>query len=414
MKSIVLQKTANREVRFGWHDLPVARKKATDNASVQRLEEIAKSVAFSMQEVIKTPTASYLYDRANESIRKFDISEASQLEAQIQRHLDITSEFRRQNDSTKRKRKVHGVPNRRTVFGKSARHTLLEAGSCAEKWSGSPDKSVVVTLTLPGSTQEAYATLAAWSGYAWDRMARRLRKYGNGIRWFYVWEFQKRGALHLHLLIAAQSPNLAMEAGTEVRAVWFDVLRDITDKSGVDLFLHSSRDCCTAREYWQNDIQQLRKSIAAYFVKYASKEALNAGKAKWVNIHQQKYYPSRWWGCQRILRREVEAERTMFALEGLTEEEVVDCTYVINRCLQSEQVILEHSYSFDLEYLRNSRSAQVGHGWRMIRYYNDDGFQRIHAMVLFLMQTLTRKYPRAVVKCNRMSAMRASVEVNLS
>lgn len=410
MKSIVLQRYANREIRFGWQDLPASRRKATDSARTIADISEAELVAFSVAETIKTPAGHYTLDHAKQTLKKLNLEEGKIHESQKQRALDITSEFRRGRESKRRVKKVQGTPNRCTVFGRNARHTLLEAGSVTQRWAGSVSNCVIITLTLPGSTEEAYATLAAWSGYIGDRLCRRLRNAGTECRWFYVWELQRRGALHMHLCIASQSAEYSLHLGEDIVDTWWSALDDVGSKSGVDLFLHRSGTKCTARRFWQADIQQCKRSVAAYFSKYASKETRSAQKGVNGKAVVHPYHPSRWWGCQRILRGEIEEERLKLTIEGVTENDVASALILIDNWCNQYGSVRGYGYDFELSYIANEQTRQLGYGERFIRYFEDDVFLELSHDLPELMKYLCIANMNATIKCNRMSALHTPVE----
>lgn len=409
MKAIVLQKYANREIRFGWQDLPSSRPKATDKQSVITSTKEAELVALCAVQSYKTPSGVYLYDSVKPSLTKVTQSEHQLHQSQVSRSLDITSEFRRGRSERRNHKKIPGTPNRATVFGANARHTLLEAGSVAERWGGNVQNSVIVTLTLPGSTTDAYDCLASWSGYACDRLFRILRKAKSGIRWFYVWELQKRGALHMHLCITAQSPDTSLHFGKAVISKWEDVLRDIGLRSGVDLFLHSKGDRCTIRGFWQNNIQQCKRSVAAYFAKYASKEARSAKKGFSGGLKDFAFYPSRWWGCQRVLRQEIEKQRFKIRIEGLEEQDVAQALILVDNWCEEHNPVKRYRYDFELSYVCNEKTRALGYGERHVVYFDDSDFSHVCNEVNELAQYLVHMCNGSYVQCNRMSALRTPV-----
>ena len=90
-----------------------------------------------------------------------------------------------------------GLPRGR-IFSRRGKRKLQRAGGVFTKLEYKPSQVLFLTGTLPGSTPEAFETMARYSGFlvhslkAWlnDRIPHKLD--------FYVWEHQKRGALHLH------------------------------------------------------------------------------------------------------------------------------------------------------------------------------------------------------------------------
>lgn len=411
MKTIVLEKYANREIRFGWQDLPPVRPKRTDSAAVIASTKEAELAALCAVSVHPTKIGAYAHDPGKPSLTKITHDESERLKARQSSALDITSEFRRGRSIKRRNKKVPGTANRCTVFGRNARHTLLEAGSVAERWSGDVANSAIVTLTLPGSTADAYAALASWSGYIGDRLFRILRKEKSGVRWFYVWELQKRGALHMHLCITSKSPEQSLHLGWLIVDKWKEVLADVRCKSGVDLFLHSSGNRCTIKRLWQNDVQQCKRSIAAYFSKYASKETQSAKKGFDGKAVKHPYYPSRWWGCQRQLRQEIEQERFKVRLEGVTENEVCQALALIDNWCNAHNPIMRYRYDFELSYVSNFQHRPLGYGERHVVYFNDDDFAHVCNDIVQLSSYLVHVCNSPYLRCNRISALHTPVKM---
>jgi hypothetical protein len=190
-----------------------------------------------------------------------------------------------------------GNSQTRKEFSKNSRHLILESGAALER-AIHKSKARFLTLTLPTSVTENYHYLADWSGYLINLLLQQIRNYRRDhkvkyeIYSLFVWEYQKRGALHLHFLLASefQVDDLAQI----LYHAWFRGLEHIENKAGCDLF-GQWRD---RPDIWKlgNKIELIKKSIARYLSKYASKSATTISK-----FHITAY-PSRFWGSSRNLK----------------------------------------------------------------------------------------------------------------
>jgi hypothetical protein len=256
-----------------------------------------------------------------------------------------------------------GCDNPQRSFGKRGRHTLLESGAVADRLAGL--NAVCVTLTLPGSTQESIRALAAYSSWITNSLFQVLRdwrkKYKRKIEYFYVWELQKRGALHLHICLAADSEQETLERlqtlGLKMKNKWFNLLREMaTTKAvkrfgkkegklpGVDMFARNrviqgkhNQTVQTWRnkpDKWQWDVTPIKKSVAAYFSKYAGKGNAapvdKKGFEKYsIKAGRRCYVPSRWWGVSKALMQAIKANRFEYVVEmsGLQSSSILDAIH---------------------------------------------------------------------------------------
>ncbi|MGL5808569.1 MAG: rolling circle replication-associated protein, partial [Nocardioides sp.] len=205
--------------------------------------------------------------------------------------LDISNEFH-----LKPKDKIRGgwgKLSQPTTFGKNARHRLLESGAIIDKECGL--NAWEITCTIPGNTRAAFRTVAEHTGWIMNELTREIRRAKCQL-WFYVWELQKRGALHLHLCVADPSMDLSSLA-SRLESRWWELLQSLCTRTETDVFAKSSKKTWRfTPAVWRSHIAPIKKSVAAYFSKYAGKTALPTSSPKTSN---RVYTPSRWWGCSR-------------------------------------------------------------------------------------------------------------------
>lgn len=189
-----------------------------------------------------------------------------------------------------------GALPRKTRFGLNAKRTLLRAGGAVDKLIKSPNEVIFLTGTLPGSTPEAIQTLARYSSFAIHRLKAWVNKYIPQKKDFYVWELQKRGALHLHYAVVCAEQSIRARVIAGFAGQWGRILESISEQSGVDVFARADGGTWRDRpDKWRFDAQEVRKSVAGYLSKYCGKDS---GK---VADGIKAYAPTRWWGVSRPL-----------------------------------------------------------------------------------------------------------------
>lgn len=217
--------------------------------------------------------------------------------------LDMGSEFQDSGlrvNPTERIKPGWGLPANPTRFGLAAKDRIRRAGGAIDRL-GLTKQSVFLTGTLPGSTSEAIAALAAWSGYLINNLRQWLRdladKLGAEFYFFSVWEWQKRGALHLHACLATGSESLLERVEKGWKSYWIRQLVKVSAKSGVDLFQRGSGGSWIGKKsQTQTDCQRVSRSVSSYIAKYTSKDKSPTPS------EQTPPYPSRWWSQSRNLK----------------------------------------------------------------------------------------------------------------
>lgn len=220
--------------------------------------------------------------------------------------LDITSDFA---ESSKPLKSGYGGLPRKTVFGLNAKRTIQRVGGVCDKLYPH-DEFVFLTGTLPGSTPESLRAIAEWSGYIVHALKDWVGYYVEERVDFYVWEWQKRGALHLHYAVHVPDAERRELVLSRFKAQWIRLLESVCEKSGVDVFARATGGTWRHLTGAVKAVAQVvRKSVAGYLSKYCSKGHDTA---------QAFYYPSRWWGCSRALLHKLEEMTVSFEIVGLT------------------------------------------------------------------------------------------------
>ena len=260
-------------------------------------------------------------------------------------------------------------------FGNIQAQRIHECGAAMEINMLEPSFCHVTTLTLPADTKEAFECLAAYSGYAVNRLFQPVRRdYADCNKWFFVWEYQKRGALHLHIAHYHHCKIIGAAIGEKILETWHNILCDISENSGICLFTAKQGDRCTLRKNHQHQTQPMRKSVAGYFSKYASK-AGQKEENNYVRKFSQMYPPSRFWGCSKQIKTIVK-ENSFHNCRDYTEQK--DFMYFlfvrIHKMINESSIILQKSYTFKKDLTQN---LCVAEGFRNIFYLSPLDYQKI-------------------------------------
>lgn len=248
------------------------------------------------------------------------------------RSLDIT----RKSQRSPRHSTGWGIRPSPRKFSHRAGQKIRECGAMIDRASGyEPSLCRVVTLTLAGDTPEAFRALSDYSGYAINRLFQPIRLLDRAkTSWFFVWEHQKRGALHLHIALFHPDRDESKRCGDRIISKWIEVLKSIQEKSGVDMFIRRDRKSYVEPDKWQNLNQEMRRSCGGYFSKYAGKTSFteeNSYVHKWAKV----YPPSRFWGSSKNLKemcREFSYEEILAIGEGIEEKhkEIIEFLLLFN------------------------------------------------------------------------------------
>ena len=260
-----------------------------------------------------------------------------------------------------------------TIFGLNGKRKLIRQGAAMES-EAPPDECLFLTGTLPGSTEDAFRAIAAYSGYIVHRLKSWIGNYAPEKYDFYCWEYQRRGALHLHYCVwipDSASRHMVLE---KFRNWWIEILHRVGESCNTDLFRKN------ATRTWLTDLSKVRavaevcrKSPARYLAKYLSKSASPSRGAA------RAFSPSRWWGTSRPLKK---------LCDALTETiEIIECGYhkarslweeVTHACTSSDSVTYQYRH-------------KVGSGHTLVSYPNSPEDKS------WLLTTLASFSPMAII-----------------
>lgn len=236
-----------------------------------------------------------------------------------------------------------GMTPHKTSFGLRAKRTILRVGGVMD---GLPGWNTCITLTLPADNMRAFHTLADYSSYAIDRFKTWIRNVplkGEEFLYFYVWELQKRGALHIHLCVNAPTLKALNSLKQGSKDAWIRTLQLIEKDSGCNLFLgKNNRDWRYYPEKIQVDVQVVRKSVSAYFAKYCGKDKNSA-----IHHIDRGLRPVRWWGCSREILRRMREQTGTWLTPVLHPGQALS---VLSGLYRKSQVLASKSYVFRERY----------------------------------------------------------------
>lgn len=275
-------------------------------------------------------------------------------------------------------------------FSHQAGQRIREAGAAMEIDAGRAMRFChCTTLTLPANSREAFEAIAAYSSYAINRLFQIIRRrYPDMNSYFFCWEFQKRGALHLHIAHYHPDESEGMLIGNLLIEQWHKILCDISENSGICLFSNASGKACTARHLHQHHTQPMRKSVAGYFAKYAGKSASDPispdGKKRFTGL-----CPKRFWGSSFHLKRIVK-ENSYSSLFDVSSESEAESRYQnLLSILLEEKIIHANRYEFKKEIeVFNHRKRDwedrpirwkkiIAEGFREIFYVTPESYQKL-------------------------------------
>lgn len=165
------------------------------------------------------------------------------------------------------------------------------------------DQCLFITLTHPGSTDESFRALAEWSGYVVHRLKAWIARYCPSNYSFYCWEWQKRGALHLHYVLHCPDCGIFKFLQRNAKDEWIRLIDSVCQRSGIDLWGKADGSSWAAyKSVVRVEAARVRKSVACYLSKYLSK-----GGDQECGPSLQRFFPSRWYGISRALRERVKA-----------------------------------------------------------------------------------------------------------
>lgn len=299
--------------------------------------------------------------------------------------LDLISKFQdkkiRPASDRKDERKGWGAKPRVKSFTHKAGQKIRECGAAIDIVSGGrPDLCRVVTLTFAaGDNVRAFEVMSLESGYAINRLLQVFRDdyRGEVPYWFYVWEHQARGALHLHLCHYHPDPVASQEIGEKLISKWRDILIHISNKYDVDLLYSPAFGCRVELAKMQCRNEEMRKGCGGYFSKYGSKKS-DSSNVKAIDIRNADLYPpSSWWGRSHGLVRICKENSFSFKFKGIdgTDSETLrDKAFEI---LSQKDITMTDSFCFKKEIETCDGTLTICEGITEVFYVSPAHYQEL-------------------------------------
>lgn len=164
-----------------------------------------------------------------------------------------------------------------------------------------------VTLTLPTSDIRGFEAIARYSAYAMDRLNIWLKRYFNqpDLCRISVWEYQKRGALHAHILIASHCTHAINidEFRKALALQWMAILDSISERFEYSNFVDKNGEIHDRKRFLNYEdlgkrfanAQVVEKSVAAYLSAYLSDSNHDKKDFKNKNKLRKKFFPIATW-----------------------------------------------------------------------------------------------------------------------
>jgi hypothetical protein len=355
MKTIIAQLHPNNEIRLGWNDLPSKRKNQGDNKPTKDRERLNTQIQESLNEVCDGIGSKYVWDKSTGTLRILTKEQAEQTVRRLDSILDITTKVQREENEKLKTRKPYGVPQRPKRFSRRGRHRLLQGAAIAERWAGGPERTALCTFTLPGGTETAKRLISEWSGYIVNRLLQVIRRCKLVVGWMYAWEWQKRGALHLHVALTTECAESTLALGRALQDRWWEILLTLPHDDAHEVFTAKGGNHCTIRRYWQSDVRLCGRGLANYLSKYISKGA-SKGKAKETDADGDPlYYPSRFWGMSRWISQEIDAQTVSLSWEDVTRDELALVEAIFDDFLSSSIFLYSYEHLSNIEWVKRRR-----------------------------------------------------------
>jgi len=192
-----------------------------------------------------------------------------------------------------------GALPRWTAFGSSSRRKVRDCVTILDSMGS--ENALFLTGTLPAVSVEAFECISKWSSWVVQTLMQWIRDYAPDSRVVWVWEFQKRGALHWHAAVVCVDARSKRRIKRGFRTKWIRTLKGVEDRGCVPMFLGAN-----GVDHWQNkravraEAACVRKSLANYLAKYLSKGTT-------CGAQDVLFPPARWWSADRATTREAKA-----------------------------------------------------------------------------------------------------------
>jgi hypothetical protein len=227
-----------------------------------------------------------------------------------------------------------------TKFTAKGAQTLREFGAVVEVEYGL--NVYFLTGTLPADSWQAIEAMASWSGYLIERFTQWCRDQASETMLAWVWERQKRGALHIHAIVGSHDNAGLLTVASGFKSAWCGWLTEVSSRSGIDMF-YSERHQSDNRSYAQTRVMQAHTSAARYMAKYMGKDA----RTHDASGHRQ-VFPTRWWRVSKSAMDKINAQRKWYQIDNVSLAEATDLVAgLAGEAAKSASQVLTYSNAYD-------------------------------------------------------------------
>lgn len=300
--------------------------------------------------------------------------------------LDLTHKFQEKKSSDRpnenKTKKGYGAKPSLKNFSAKSGQKLRECGAAIDiLCNGAPNLCRVITLTLPASGSKAYTALSDWSGYATNRLLQVVRDTKDDrFHWFYCIEHQKRGAIHYHICLYHEYSERSREIGASIVSKWKDILRDIGERSGVDLLFSKGFNRRVESHEMQSINQEMLKGCGAYFSKYAGKTSHARDKRQGESldtVNARLFPPSSFWGRSQNLARLCRQNAFLYRFDGIEDYETESLRADMLDIMEGMNIVMCNSFSFKKEIECYGGSLTVCEGHSEVFYLSPSDYLKV-------------------------------------
>jgi hypothetical protein len=211
----------------------------------------------------------------------------------------------------------YGGTPKSTRFGLNAKRTIQRASGVFDHDKIPKSELIFLTGTIPGGTRAAFDAVAKWSSWMIKGVKTWLSNLGVVDNYsMYCWEYQKRGALHIHYLVWVPSDETRKMVMAGWKEKWAQLLDSVGERSGIDIW--EKADGGTWK-HWKHKLQApaqvVIKSVGSYLSKYLSKNSPSPNTA--CDHANPPLCPCRWWGVSRPLLKRLAELSCEFVIEEI-------------------------------------------------------------------------------------------------
>jgi len=170
-------------------------------------------------------------------------------------------------------------------------------------------------------------TIANYSGLLIERLTQFIRDTSPQFKYGWVWERQKRGALHVHAIVCGGTQEERDVLAARFRGMWIKWLKDVSRLSKVNLFWNQRKQRSNLR-HTQTRAIECDEGASRYLAKYMSKTC----RAEDHTSNVRAYYPVRWWRVDADVQEWCDESTIEFETDEMFVAEVERIVDTIKQC----------------------------------------------------------------------------------